>query len=118
MGTSFAINRLEKFLRSEYKKKNDNNIYFLKCDIKKYFPSINHNILISLLSKLDFFDDEMYFIKKLIIEQPSNTNIGLPLGNQSSQWFALFYLNKIDRLIKEELRVKFYIRYMDDMILM
>ena len=53
----------------------------------------------------------------MIREQPNRANIGLPLGNQSSQWFALFYLNTIDRYIKEELRIKGYIRYMDDMIL-
>lgn len=59
----------------------------------------------------------MWLIEKLIKEQPNNAEIGLPLGNQSSQWFALFYLNGIDRLIKEKLRIKGYIRYMDDMIL-
>lgn len=59
----------------------------------------------------------MWLIQKLIQEQPNLSKQGLPLGNQSSQWFALFYLNKVDRFIKEKLRVKFYIRYMDDMIL-
>ncbi len=116
-GTNFSIQRLHKFLRSEYIKENNNEIYFLKCDIKKYFPSINHNILINLLEKVGFSSDEMWFIKKIICEQPSNRDVGLPLGNQSSQWFALLYLNEIDRLIKEKLRVKCYVRYMDDMIL-
>lgn len=59
----------------------------------------------------------MWLIDKLVKEQPNGADIGLPLGNQSSQWFALFYLNVIDRFIKEELRVRGYIRYMDDMIL-
>lgn len=44
--------------------------------------------------------------------------MGLPLGNQTSQWFALFYLDGVDRLIKEKLKIKGYIRYMDDMILL
>ena len=56
-------------------------------------------------------------IEKLVKEQPNNADVGLPLGNQSSQWFALLYLNVIDRYVKEDLRVKGYIRYMDDMIL-
>lgn len=116
-GTLFSINRLEKFLKREYIHKRDNDIYFLKCDIRKYFPSISHEILINLLKEIDFSDDEMWLIQKLIKEQPDCSNIGLPLGNQSSQWFALFYLNKIDRYIKEDLRVKNYVRYMDDMIL-
>lgn len=59
----------------------------------------------------------MWIIKKLIKEQPDNACIGLPLGNQSSQWFALLYLNKIDHYIKEQLGIKCYVRYMDDMIL-
>ena len=53
------------------------------------------------------------FIKKIINEQPDNLERGLALGNQSSQWFALYYLDKIDRLIKEELQIKSYVRYMD-----
>lgn len=116
-GTTFAIKRLEKFLKDEYRKENNNNIYYLKCDITKYFPSINHKILLNLLKKIGFSEDEMWMIEKLIKEQPNEANIGLPLGNQSSQWFALLYLNVIDRFVKEVLRVKGYIRYMDDMIL-
>ena len=116
-GTTFAIKRLENFLRSEYRKKQNNNIYFLKCDIRKYFQSIDHEVLLGLLKNINFSDDEMWIIEKLIKEQPNEANIGLPLGNQSSQWFALLYLNVIDRYVKENLRVKGYIRYMDDMIL-
>lgn len=116
-GSSFAIKRLEKFLKHEYLKENNNKFYFLKCDIKKYFPNIDHKILINLLEELDFSKDEMWVIKKIVMEQYSKSDKGLPLGNQSSQWFALFYLNKIDHYIKEKLRIKGYVRYMDDMIL-
>lgn len=116
-GTSFAVKRLEKFLKHEYLKEKNNNIYFLKCDIKKYFPNIDHKILINLLNQIKFSDDEMWLIEKLIKEQPDKVDKGLPLGNQSSQWFALLYLNKVDRLIKEKLQIRGYIRYMDDMIL-
>lgn len=116
-GTDFAINRLEQFLKSEYRKEKNNNIYFLKCDIRKYFQSINHEKLMNILNKMDFSNDEMWLIEKLIKEQPNDANIGLPLGNQSSQWFALLYLNIVDRFIKERLKIKKYIRYMDDMIL-
>lgn len=116
-GTTFAIKRLEKFLRDEYRKENNNKIFFLKCDIRKYFQSIDHEILLELLRKVNFSDDEMWMIQKLVKEQPNDANVGLPLGNQSSQWFALLYLNVIDRFVKEVLRVKGYIRYMDDMIL-
>lgn len=116
-GTTFAIKRLHKFLRTEYFKNQNNKIYFLKCDIRKYFPSINHDILLRMLEKINFSDDEMWIIRKIIKEQPDNATRGLPLGNQSSQWFALFYLNKLDHFIKEQLKIKYYVRYMDDMIL-
>lgn len=116
-GTLFAIERLEYFLKKEYMKDNNNNVYYLKCDIRKYFPSINHDILLNLLKKVNFSKDEMWLIEKYVRSKPSSDNCGLPLGNQTSQWFALFYLDKVDRYIKEKLRVKHYIRYMDDMIL-
>lgn len=104
-------------MQKEYFKNNDNKVYYLKCDIRKYFPSINHNILINNLKKIGFSDDEFWFINKIINEQPDILENGLALGNQSSQWFALYYLDKIDRLIKEKLKVKCYVRYMDDFIL-
>lgn len=116
-GTLYGMKRLEYFLKKEYRTKNDNNIYYLKCDISKYFPSIWHNILLSQLRKVGFSDDEMWLLEKIIYEQPNNIDKGLPLGNQSSQWFALLYLNPLDRLIKEKLRIKGYVRYMDDFIL-
>lgn len=117
-GTLFGMDRLEHFLKKEYFKEQNNRIYYLKCDIKKYFPSINHNILINKLKNAGFSEDELWFLIKVIKEQPNNITNGLPLGNQSSQWFALFYLDTIDRLVKEKLRIKSYIRYMDDFILL
>lgn len=116
-GTHFSINRLIYFLKKEYMKKKDNNIYYLKGDIKKYFPNINHNILLKQLKSQGFSNDEIWLIKMFLKTQSSNKDIGLPLGNQSSQWLALFYLNSLDRLIKEKLKIKGYVRYMDDMIL-
>lgn len=116
-GTTFAIERLHQFLRKVYFKGKNNQFYFLKCDIRKYFPSIDHDRLIELLEELNFSKDEMWMNEKLIREQPNHSSIGLPLGNQSSQWFALLYLNKIDHFIKEQLGIKYYVRYMDDMIL-
>ena len=67
-GTLFAIKRLEKFLRHEYLKEHNNDIYFLKCDIQKYFPSIDHQILLDLLRKINFSEDEMWMIEKLVKE--------------------------------------------------
>lgn len=92
-GTKYGMDRLKYFLQKEYIKNNDNKVYYLKCDIRKYFSSIKHNILINNLKRIDFSDDEFWFINKIINEQPDNLDKGLALGNQSSQWFALYYLD-------------------------
>lgn len=114
-GTRFAIERLHKFMHALYRRSNANAGYYLKGDISKYFQSINHDILIEKLKKCGFSNDEMWFMTTVI---KSHGNIGLPLGNQTSQWFALIYLDEIDRLVKERLRAPYYIRYMDDFIVL
>lgn len=91
----------------------DDNIHICKF-IKEYLEKYND---VEILGVANTDEDEMWMIEKLIKEQPNDANIGLPLGNQSSQWFALLYLNVIDRFVKEVLKIKGYIRYMDDMIL-
>jgi len=55
---------------------------------------------------------------KIINSYENKLGIGLPLGNQTSQWFALYYLDEIDRFIKEKLQIKCYVRYMDDFVLL
>jgi retron-type reverse transcriptase len=115
-GTHFALDRLEKFMREHYKKYGAKG-YILKFDIRKYFNNIDHEIL---KNKLNGFPDEE--IKKLLYHIIDSFEYsegrGLPMGNQSSQWFALYYLDRLDRLIKEKLQVKHYVRYMDDGVLL
>lgn len=115
-GTDFGIRRLEQFLHSYYRKYG-NDGYILKCDIRKYFQSINHEILLNKLKKEKFDEDEIWLLKLIIDSKNKENGVGLPIGNQTSQWFGLYYLDEIDRLIKEKLRIKYYVRYMDDMIL-
>lgn len=116
-GTLFGLKRLEKFLRNYYNKYGETG-YFLKCDVTKYFQSINHQILLSNLSKTNLDEEDLYIVKTIISSKNQETGVGLPIGNQTSQWFGLFYLNSVDRLIKEKLKIKYYVRYMDDMILL
>jgi len=117
-GTDFSIKRLHKFLNDQYLKLGHNNFYFLKCDIRKYFDNINHEILLAKLAKAGFCRDELWLCEKIIKNDDyENKAKGLPLGNQTSQWFALLYLDEIDRLVKEKLRIKHYTRYMDDFVL-
>ena len=107
--------------------------YVLKADIAQYFPSIDHAILFDLL-KRQIWDHEVLWLLKVIIDgsnpQPEVTRYfpgddllaplerrrGLPIGNQTSQFFANVYLNGLDHFAKERLRVPGYIRYGDDML--
>lgn len=114
-GTDYAIKLLRQFMTKHYKK-NGNSGYFVKLDIKKYFPSINHEVLYKKLARFNF-DENINWLLHTVIDSYGN-GVGLPMGNQSSQCFALLYLDRIDRIIKEQLRIKFYVRYMDDMILL
>lgn len=114
-GTDYAIKLLRHFMTEHYKKYG-NRGYFIKLDIKKYFPSIDHDVLYRKLERFNF-DDDTKWLLHTIIDSYGN-GIGLPMGNQSSQCFALLYLDRIDRIVKERLRIKFYVRYMDDMIIL
>lgn len=114
-GTDFAISRLHCFMNKLYINLQNNEAYFLKCDISKYFQNINHEILLNKLKKCGFSDDEMWFMELVI---KSHGDKGVPLGNQTSQWFALLYLDEVDRLVKERLGGRYYVRYMDDFVLL
>lgn len=111
-GTDFASALVKQGLTKVLRKHKD--CYVLKMDVRKYFPSIDRTILKNLISI--FPDKEILELLYYIIDHCPEEN-GLPIGNQTSQWFALFYLNTIDRIIKEKYRQKYYARYMDDLII-
>lgn len=115
-GTHFAMDRLSGFLREFYRRHGTSG-YVLKCDIRKYFDNIDHQILKDRLSK--FPDKEVLRLLFSFVDAYNGAEgKGIPLGNQSSQWFALYYLDPVDRLVKEKLRVRWYTRYMDDFLLL
>jgi len=116
-GTGFARDMFELYLHKLAKKKKS-KAYFLKCDVSKYFASIDHEILLEKLHKINFEPKAYNLIKLIIDSHNQDTGKGVPIGNQTSQWFALLYLDSIDRFIKEKLRCKYYVRYMDDLILL
>lgn len=87
--------------------------YVLKMDISKYFESIPHDKLKSRVSKT--IKDEQFL--KVLFEIIDVTDKGIPLGFYTSQWFANWYLTDLDHYIKEELKAKYYFRYMDDMVI-
>jgi len=94
--------------------------YYLQCDIRKYFPSISHEVLKAMLRR-QVKDARVLELLDLIIDHPLPTATepgrGLPIGNLTSQYFANLYLGELDHFVKERLRVKGYLRYMDDFLL-
>ncbi len=127
-GTHAAVRRLAQFARSE------NAVWVLQLDISKYFYSVNHALLkdrvlrhigdhqlrVLIISLIDSFrTDDSYdhlFDESTLYRQTSAK--GMPIGNLSSQLFANIFLNDFDHWIKETLRVKQYIRYVDDMVVL
>ncbi|MEE3717289.1 reverse transcriptase domain-containing protein [Tumidithrix elongata RA019] len=96
--------------------------YVLQCDICKYFPSIDRKILKVLLSRKIKCPDTQWLIDAIIdSSDPQETTDGrirgLPIGNLTSQFFANVYLNGFDRFVKDQLKVKKYLRYVDDFAL-
>jgi RNA-directed DNA polymerase len=112
-GTLFGLNRIKFFIKDFYNKKGSEG-YILKGDISKYFYSIDHDVLKSNLYK-HIKDKDIKWLLDTIID--STTSPGIPIGNMTSQLFAVFYLDKLDRLCKEKLKIKYYSRYMDDFVL-
>ena len=138
MGTDYGIKLIKKYI--EINKKYD-KFYILKLDIKKYFYNIDHVVLKNML--VDYFDENVYdllckiidstdeeYINKRINVIKSNVNSNkvndlpcceqyksLPIGNMTSQFFAIYYLSGLDHFIIHNLHLKYYIRYMDDFVI-
>ena len=102
-----------KYIKKILVRDRKNTKYCLKLDVKKFYPSINKEILKHKFIKIIKCRDTLDLID-LIIDSSKN---GLPIGNYTSQWFANFYLQDLDHYIKEDLHIKYYIRYMDDIVL-
>ncbi len=116
-GTLFAINRLSGFMHDHFREHGTEG-YFLKCDIRKFFDSIDHQILKNRLSEIVDDPRTLQLLFQIIESYEVRPGKGIPMGNQTSQWFALYYLDSLDRLVKEKQRIKYYTRYMDDCILL
>lgn len=116
-GLHNCIDKLQEYMRKSVKKWE--NPYFLKYDISKFFYTINRDIMYDIMKK--YYKDKKFLrlTKKFIdfVTEEELGNKGLPIGNYTSQYFANIYMNELDKYIKEELKVKYYIRFMDDGIL-
>jgi retron-type reverse transcriptase len=92
--------------------------WILQCDIRKFFASINHQILIDTLNVCIEDEKIMGLLKNVIYSFQSGDGRGLPLGNLTSQLFVNIYMNIFDQFIKHKLKIKYYLRYADDFIIM
>lgn len=130
-GTHYATDQLQYWLQKLDRQ--PGKTYYLKADIAKYFYRINHRRLIQIIGRkigckdtLDLFwkiikkDDGEFGIQlgDHFFEKEKIKGIGIPIGNLTSQLFANIYLDWLDKYIKHTLRVKYYIRYMDDFVIL
>lgn len=95
-------------------RKYDGDLYFVKLDIRKFFYSIDRDILRKMFEKKI---KDTRFVDLMCEFANMNTEIGIPIGNLLSQLYALIYLNPLDHFIKRELKIKSYVRYVDDFVL-
>lgn len=131
-GTLRAIQRLHYWLKQVGKK--EEKYYYLKLDISKYYYRVDHEVLINILRK-KIKDKQMLELLKTIINYDGtlfglkvNGDVnnpadrlagkGIPIGNLTSQMFANLYLNELDQYCKRTLSIKYYVRYMDDIIIL
>ncbi len=114
-GSLNALKRFDKFKR-KVSKNNTRNCYVFKADIKHYFDEVNHDILINILRK-KVNDKRLISLISKVLKNHSE-EVGMPLGNMTSQFFANVYLNELDQFVKHKLKAKFYIRYVDDFVIL
>jgi retron-type reverse transcriptase len=117
-GTHKALNRFKDFAR-KVSKNHTQSCFVLKCDIRKFFASIDHNVLKKILVRniadkniLELIDTVLLSFYTVI------PDVGLPLGNLTSQLLVNVYMHEFDMYLKQELKVKYYIRYADDFVIL
>ncbi len=109
-GIHDGVKRIQKAL----KESPEDTKYALQVDIKKFYPSIDHTILKQIIRKKIKDKDILWLIDEIIDSNPN----GVPIGNYLSQFFGNLYLSDIDHWIKEDLGIKYYFRYCDDLVIL
>lgn len=115
-GTHKALKYFHSFFY-KVSKNNTKTCWVLKCDIKKFFANINHEILFSILKDHIHDKNVLWLLRKIISSFNTKPGTGLPLGNLTSQLFVNIYMNEFDQFAKHKLKAKYYIRYTDDFLL-
>lgn len=108
-GNHRAVDMLQKYMRSE------NNKYFLQLDIRRYYYTINRDKLKQFLGKK--IKDQRFLDLIMLFADDGESKTGVPIGNLLSQLLALIYLNELDHYVKRTLKLKYYVRYVDDFVI-
>jgi RNA-directed DNA polymerase len=116
-GTHAAVKRLRNFLRTA-SANNTQPVYALKCDIKQFFASVDHQILKRLIRQQVHDQKILTVIDEIINGFQTSPGLGIPLGNVTSQLFANIYMHELDFFIKHTMRTKYYMRYCDDFVIL
>ncbi len=119
-GTHKGVNALERITR-RVSQNGTKVCYVLKCDIRKFFDSVDHEILMGILEKRVKDPDTIWLLREIVGSFDSGNSaiskVGVPIGNLTSQSFANIYMNEFDQFMKHELRVEDYLRYTDDFVI-
>lgn len=122
-GTHRGVTALQK-MALKVSRNNTRVCWILKCDIKKFFASVNHKILIEILSRKIKDKDFLNLLSIIISSFYSDRTVdyknkkGIPIGNLTSQLFSNIYLNELDQYLKHTLKVRYYLRYADDFVIL
>jgi RNA-directed DNA polymerase len=117
-GTHKAISRLRKFSYI-VSKNGTRTCWILKCDIRKFFANIDHQILKNILVKYIADGDVLWLLAQVIssFNTKGKSGVGLPLGNLTSQLLVNIYMNEFDQFVKRNIKAKYYARYCDDFVI-
>ena len=117
-GTHRALNRF-RFMANKIGQNNTRTVWVLKCDIKKFFASIDQIVLEQILSEYIPDLGVLWLLSQVITSFHSGSlGVGLPLGNLTSQLFCNVYMNKFDQFVKHKLKIQYYLRYADDFVIL
>ena len=117
-GTHKAIARFHAFAWKA-SKNNTRTLWVLKCDIKKFFASVDQDILLAILAKRIPDGNILWLLERVVRSFKSTApGKGLPLGNLTSQLLVNIYMNEFDQFVKRELKARYYVRYADDFVFM
>lgn len=116
-GTHKAMRRFNGFAR-KVSANNTKTCWVLKCDIKKFFASINHALLLQILRRHELDRDTLWLLGRVTESFETNPGTGLPLGNLTSQLLVNVYMNEFDQWMKHVKKARHYIRYADDFVIL